>query len=86
MYYRDEIGNISTSHLREDEDFVELELTPRLVSVASQLAPYLSEEKVQLKMLIRGQCCRAYLGSNTLEFGAYLCKEKVQLKIFSSLN
>ena len=29
VYYRDEIGNISTSHLREDEDFVELELTPR---------------------------------------------------------
>ena len=28
-YYRDEIGNISTSHLREDEDFVELELRPR---------------------------------------------------------
>jgi len=29
VYYRDEIGNISTSHLREDEDFIELELTPR---------------------------------------------------------
>ena len=26
VYYRDEIGNISTSHLREDEDYVELEL------------------------------------------------------------
>ena len=29
VYYRDEIGNISTSHLREAEDFVELELRPR---------------------------------------------------------
>ncbi|XP_064606302.1 dolichyl-diphosphooligosaccharide--protein glycosyltransferase subunit 1-like [Liolophura sinensis] len=28
-YYRDEIGNISTSHLREMEDSVELELRPR---------------------------------------------------------
>lgn len=29
VYYRDEIGNISTSHLRETEDGVELELRPR---------------------------------------------------------
>jgi len=29
VYYRDEIGNISTSHLRDDEDYVELELRPR---------------------------------------------------------
>lgn len=29
VYYRDEIGNISTSHLREAEDYVELELRPR---------------------------------------------------------
>ena len=29
VYYRDEIGNISTSHLRPDEEFVELELRPR---------------------------------------------------------
>ena len=29
VYYRDEIGNISTSHLREDDDSVELELRPR---------------------------------------------------------
>ncbi|KAL5475024.1 hypothetical protein EMCRGX_G027071 [Ephydatia muelleri] len=29
VYYRDEIGNISTSHLREGDDAVELELRPR---------------------------------------------------------
>lgn len=29
VYYRDEIGNISTSHLREEEDAVEMELRPR---------------------------------------------------------
>ncbi|XP_041347808.1 dolichyl-diphosphooligosaccharide--protein glycosyltransferase subunit 1-like [Gigantopelta aegis] len=29
VYYRDEIGNISTSNLRELDDFVELELRPR---------------------------------------------------------
>lgn len=29
MYYRDEIGNISTSNLKEMDDFVELELRPR---------------------------------------------------------
>lgn len=29
VYYRDEIGNISTSALREDEDMVEIELRPR---------------------------------------------------------
>jgi oligosaccharyltransferase complex subunit alpha (ribophorin I) len=29
VYYRDEIGNISTSHLHESEDGVELELRPR---------------------------------------------------------
>nr|CAG4645477.1 EOG090X04O4 [Lynceus sp. MCZ IZ 141354] len=29
VYYRDEIGNISTSHLREGRDAVELELRPR---------------------------------------------------------
>jgi len=29
VYYRDEIGNISTSNLREDDDSVELELRPR---------------------------------------------------------
>ena len=29
VYYRDEIGNISTSNLREIEDSVELELKPR---------------------------------------------------------
>ena len=29
IYYRDEIGNISTSHLREMDDSVELELRPR---------------------------------------------------------
>jgi len=29
VYYRDEIGNISTSHLREMEDVVEVELRPR---------------------------------------------------------
>lgn len=29
VYYRDEIGNISTSHLHETEDGVELELRPR---------------------------------------------------------
>ena len=29
VYYRDEIGNISTSNLRVDEEFVELELRPR---------------------------------------------------------
>lgn len=29
VYYRDEIGNISTSHLHETEEGVELELRPR---------------------------------------------------------
>ena len=29
VYYRDEIGNISTSNLREQDDSVELELRPR---------------------------------------------------------
>nr|CAG4643894.1 EOG090X04O4 [Lepidurus arcticus] len=29
VYYRDEIGNISTSHLREADDAVEIELRPR---------------------------------------------------------
>lgn len=29
VYYRDEIGNISTSHMRVDEDTVEVELRPR---------------------------------------------------------
>lgn len=29
VYYRDEIGNISTSNLREEEEFVSLELRPR---------------------------------------------------------
>lgn len=29
VYYRDEIGNISTSNLREDDDLVEVELRPR---------------------------------------------------------
>ncbi len=29
IYYRDEIGNISTSHMREQDDSVELELRPR---------------------------------------------------------
>ncbi len=29
VYYRDEIGNISTSHLREMDDSVEVELRPR---------------------------------------------------------
>ena len=29
VYYRDEIGNISTSHLREDEDYNELIIRPR---------------------------------------------------------
>ncbi len=29
VYYRDEIGNISTSALRELDDMVELELRPR---------------------------------------------------------
>ncbi|XP_048740407.2 dolichyl-diphosphooligosaccharide--protein glycosyltransferase subunit 1-like [Ostrea edulis] len=29
VYYRDEIGNISTSNLKEQDDFVELELRPR---------------------------------------------------------
>ena len=29
VYYRDEIGNISTSHMREDSDAVEVELRPR---------------------------------------------------------
>ena len=29
VYYRDEIGNISTSHLRSDEDYTELILRPR---------------------------------------------------------
>ena len=31
VYYRDEIGNISTSHLREDDEYVELELRPRYI-------------------------------------------------------
>ena len=30
LYYRDEIGNISTSNARMEEDFVSLELRPRL--------------------------------------------------------
>ena len=29
VYYRDEIGNISTSAMKEQEDVVELELRPR---------------------------------------------------------
>ncbi|XP_022300002.2 dolichyl-diphosphooligosaccharide--protein glycosyltransferase subunit 1-like [Crassostrea virginica] len=29
VYYRDEIGNISTSNLKDNDDFVELELRPR---------------------------------------------------------
>ena len=29
IYYRDEIGNISTSNAREEEDFVSLEIRPR---------------------------------------------------------
>ena len=29
VYYRDEIGNISTSALRESEELVEIELRPR---------------------------------------------------------
>ena len=29
VYYRDEIGNISTSHMHESDDGVELELRPR---------------------------------------------------------
>lgn len=29
VYYRDEIGNISTSHLKEMDDAVEVELRPR---------------------------------------------------------
>lgn len=29
VYYRDEIGNISTSNLKEQDDSVELELRPR---------------------------------------------------------
>lgn len=29
VYYRDEIGNISTSHMRMQEDSVELDLKPR---------------------------------------------------------
>ena len=29
VYYRDEIGNISTSNLRELDDMVEVELRPR---------------------------------------------------------
>lgn len=33
VYYRDEIGNISTSFLREEDDFVSLELRPRWVGV-----------------------------------------------------
>ncbi len=28
-YYRDEIGNISTSNLREEDEFVSLEMRPR---------------------------------------------------------
>ena len=31
VYYRDEIGNISTSHLRDGEDYIELTIRPRLV-------------------------------------------------------
>lgn len=34
IYYRDEIGNISTSNAREEEDYVSLELRPRLVEQA----------------------------------------------------
>ncbi len=33
VYYRDEIGNISTSNARTEEDFVSLELRPRSVQV-----------------------------------------------------
>ena len=29
VYYRDEIGNISTSHLRNSEDYTELVIRPR---------------------------------------------------------
>ena len=29
VYYRDEIGNISTSHMHETDDGIELELRPR---------------------------------------------------------
>ena len=29
LYYRDEIGNISTSNARSEEDFVSLEIRPR---------------------------------------------------------
>lgn len=35
VYYRDEIGNISTSHLRSDEDFTEVILRPRYTSSSS---------------------------------------------------
>lgn len=35
VYYRDEIGNISTSHMREAEDFVEVEFRPRYICVRS---------------------------------------------------
>ena len=31
VYYRDEIGNISTSNAREEEEFVSLEIRPRYV-------------------------------------------------------
>ena len=31
IYYRDEIGNISTSNARTEEDYVSLELRPRSV-------------------------------------------------------
>ena len=31
VYYRDEIGNISTSHLRNSEDYTELIIRPRYV-------------------------------------------------------
>ena len=29
IYYRDEIGNISTSNVRDDDDYVSFELKPR---------------------------------------------------------
>ena len=32
VYYRDEIGNISTSHLRSEEDFTEVIIRPRFAS------------------------------------------------------
>ncbi len=35
IYYRDEIGNISTSNARNEEDFVSFELRPRSVGVVT---------------------------------------------------